>query len=345
MSGDKEKKQVFFGVGVWYNEKHRKGEDFMRSEKIKLYEDREDVTLTTYVLQDSPELLAGKRRPAIVICPGGGYFSCSDREAEPVAIKFASMGYHAFVLRYSTYCQGSGEFPDIMKGIQPNENSRYPRAMREIGQAFLIIREHAEEWLVDTERIAVCGFSAGAHNAAMYAANWQEDVISEYFHEKKIKFRPAAAILGYTLSDYIFMKEYAAKQDPMTVAFFAASNTAYLGEAAPDEAVLDQVSPARHVKENMPPVFLWATAADELVPVQHSLRMAYALAEQGIPFELHVFEEGPHGLSLASQASAGARSEIYPDAAKWTDLAGCWLEKRFALPLTEKSAFEMMLEQ
>ena len=74
----------------------------MKTEVIKLYENREDVTLTTYVLQDSPEMLAGKSRPAILICPGGGYMSCSDREAEPIAMKFASMGYHTFVLRYST---------------------------------------------------------------------------------------------------------------------------------------------------------------------------------------------------------------------------------------------------
>ena len=73
----------------------------MKTEIIKLYDNRSDVTLTTYVLQDSPEMLDGKTRPAILICPGGAYINCSDREAEPVAMKFASMGYHTFVLRYS----------------------------------------------------------------------------------------------------------------------------------------------------------------------------------------------------------------------------------------------------
>ena len=68
---------------------------------IQLYEERPDVSLTTYVLADSPELLKGKRRPAVLICPGGAYLNCSDREAEPVALRFAAMGYHAFVLRYS----------------------------------------------------------------------------------------------------------------------------------------------------------------------------------------------------------------------------------------------------
>lgn len=318
----------------------------MKTEVIRLYENRDDVTLTTYILQDSPELLKGGMHPAILICPGGAYMSCSDREAEPIALKFASMGYHAFVLRYSTYDEGQAlTFPDLSKPIPVKEHCQHPTPMREIGKAMLIIREHAKEWLVDVERIAVCGFSAGAHNAAMYATNWHTDIISEYFHEEKELFRPAAAILGYTLSDYNFMKESAEKRNPMDVAFFAASNTAFLGEAEPSDERLAEVSPAKHVTKNTPPMFLWATAADELVPVQHSLRMAHALAEENIPFEMHIFEKGPHGLALAAQASAGAKSQIYPDVAKWAELAETWLEKRFALELPEKTAFEEMLEQ
>lgn len=318
----------------------------MKTEVIKLYENRENVTLTTYVLQDSPELLAGKMRPAVIICPGGGYFNCSDREAEPIALKFASQGYHTFVLRYSTYCEEEGMgLPDLSRPLPVNENSLYPSAVREIGKAMLIIRKHAQEWMVDVDRIAVCGFSAGGHNAAMYAANWHEDIISEYFGEDKENFRPAAAILGYPLTDYIYMRNSVSKQDPMNQMFFKASNTAYLGAEAPEEDVLDAVSPARHVTENMPPTFLWATSEDELVPVQHSLIMARALAEKKIPFEIHIFENGPHGLGTADQAGAGAKSQIYADASKWTELAGCWLEKRFKLPLPEKTEFEEMMEK
>lgn len=317
----------------------------MKSEVIKLYENRDDVTLTTYILEDSPELLNGKRRPAVIICPGGAYFSCSDREGEPVALKFASMGYHTFVLRYSTYGEGKNEFPDLSRPLPVKEHCQYPNPMRDIGKAMLMLHEHAAGWFVDTDRIAVCGFSAGAHNTAMYAVNWHEDVISGYFGESKEKFRPAAAILGYTLSDYVFMREAAKACNPMDMAFFAASNTAFLGEAVPSEEMLETVSPAMHVSKNTPPVFLWATAADNLVPVQHSIRMAHALADQKIPFEMHIFEDGPHGLGLATQASAESKSQIYADAAKWSDLAGSWLEKRFALPLPEKSSFEALLEK
>ena len=75
----------------------------MKTEKLCLYENRPDVTLTTYLIDDSRELMNGRKRPAILICPGGAYMFCSDREAEPVALRFMAMGYHAFVLRYSVY--------------------------------------------------------------------------------------------------------------------------------------------------------------------------------------------------------------------------------------------------
>lgn len=314
----------------------------MLTEVIKLHENREDVTLTTYIIAEKGELSAQGRRPAVLICPGGGYFNCSDREAEPVALKFASMGYHAFVLRYSTYDEGKNLFPDLSKPLPVNEKSKHPAPVRDIGKAMLYIREHADEWQVDKNKVAVCGFSAGAHNAAMYSVYWNTPLLTEYLGAEGGKIRPAAIILGYTLSDYIFMKNI--PKNPMDTAFFAASNTAFLGEAGPSEEKLKEVSPALNVTEDTPPTFLWATAADGLVPVQHSLRMAHALADHKIPFELHVFEEGDHGLSVASQASAMSKTQMDANAVKWVELAECWLAKRFALDLPEKTEFEMMME-
>lgn len=74
----------------------------MRLETIYLYPEENEVSLTGYLLEDSPELLNGKTRPSLIICPGGAYTFLSDREAEPVALKFCLLGYHAFILRYST---------------------------------------------------------------------------------------------------------------------------------------------------------------------------------------------------------------------------------------------------
>lgn len=315
----------------------------MKIETFKIYENREDVTLTGYIVDDSPELLNGKNRPALLICPGGGYFTCSDREAEPIALRFAAMGYHAFVLRYSVYMEGKRDFPDLSRKITPKPWVQYPAPVLEIGRAMLLIREHAGEWLVDTDRIALCGFSAGAHNAAMFAAKWHTPMVADALGGAAEQYRPAALILGYPLTDYVYMDETVKGRTPMDAVFFNSSNTAYLGTARPDRALLEEVSPARNVTEHMPPTYLWATVEDTLVPVQHSIRMAHALADQGIPFEMHIFENGPHGLSLSDQASAQAKSQIMPDAAKWVPLAEEWLRKRLALELPRRTAFEQLM--
>lgn len=314
----------------------------MKSEVIKLYEEREDVTLTTYILADSEEMLNGKPRGAVLICPGGGYLNCSDREAEPIAMKFAAMGYQAFVLRYSTYLEGKGGFPNLSKELEVKKHLTHPTPVREIGKAMLIIRAHAKEWHVDTDKIAVCGFSAGAHNTAMFATRWNDPMVTEFLGVDAEMIKPAAIILGYTLSDYVFMKNCMANgtADPM---FFGVSNTAFLGDKNPSDEMLDEVSPARHVTENTPPTFLWATAGDHLVPVQHSIRMAHALADARVPFEIHIFETGDHGLGTADYSSAASKTQVNRDAAKWVPLCMEWLEKRFAPDVPEMTAFEKMI--
>lgn len=318
-----------------------KGMCSMKSEVILLREGRTDVTLTTYVLDHSPELPGGESRPAVLICPGGAYLNCSDREGEPIAMAFAAMGYHTFVLRYSVYTEGVPCFPDLSQPLEPKEHCIHPNPVWDMAAAMLYIRDHARQWHLDADRIAVCGFSAGAHNSAMYATNWHRDYIADHFGRPAEDFRPAACILGYTLSDYIYMKE-SNRVDPL----FIPSKIALLGEAFPSDEVLHAVSPARNVTEHTPPTFLWATCEDSLVPVQHTLIMAKALADGNIPFEVHVFEGGPHGLATATQASALAKTNLLPDAAKWVPMCDAWLMRRFAFDLPDLSPWEMMeLEQ
>lgn len=309
----------------------------MLTKTIQLYPGRPDVTLTTYVLADSPELLNGKSRPAVLVCPGGAYLSCSDREGEPVALRFAAMGYHAFVLRYSTYNNGQpGMFP-LNPDLPVNPNSLYPAPLRDIGKAFLTIRAGARKWLVDVERIAICGFSAGGHNCAMYSVYWQDPLLSEFFGKDPALFKPAAAILAYAICDYRLM--FGEVSDPFVQALSDAASIAYMGTKTPAPELLETLSPALHVSPNTPPTFLWATAGDALVPVENTTRMATALARAGVPFEAHIFEQGQHGLSLADQSTAGSLPEINADVAKWVDLAGAWLNKRFALPIPAQPAW------
>ena len=312
----------------------------MKVERIQLYENRPDVTLTTYILDDSPEMIPGQKRPAVLVCPGGGYIFCSDREAEPVALRFATMGYHAFVLRYSVYNNGAPRDTPLPADLPINPNSLHPGPMRDIGQAFLTIGAQADEWRVDMAKITLCGFSAGSHNAAMYSVNWQEPIIWEHFGAKPEQFRPAAAILAYGIADYHLM--VGTLEDPEAQGLLDTVNIAFLGSRTPSPDQLIAVSPTHHVSASTPPMFIWATAADGLVPVAHSTRMANALADAGIPFELHVFEDGQHGLSLADQTTAGSMLELDADAAQWIGLAGNWLRKRFALSLPAQPAWMLM---
>ena len=307
----------------------------MLTKIIKLYPDRQDVTLTTYVLDDSTALLNGKKRPAVIVCPGGAYLYCSDREAEPVALRYAAMGYHAFVLRYSTY-SGEAEYDFSNPDLSVNPNSIHPAPMRDIGKAFLTIREHADEWLVDMDKVAICGFSAGAHNCAMYSVYWDKPIIYEFFDEKPSQFKPALAIIAYGIGDYHITGK--SKPEPTDNKLSQAASIAFLGTTSPTPEQLDELSPAMHFSKNTPPTFLWATAADALVPPENTAMMAAALSKAGVPFEAHIFEEGQHGLSLADQTTANAAWQIDGNAAKWVTLVEAWMMKRFALPVPEESA-------
>lgn len=126
----------------------------------------EGVTLTAYLPDYSPEMPYLDKRKAILVIPGGAYKFCSDREAEPIAFAFMGKGYAAFILRYSL-----------------NENSAFPRPLDDAVEAMRIIREHAQEWKIDPERIAAIGFSAGGHLCAAVSTMGEE--------------RPNAQILGY----------------------------------------------------------------------------------------------------------------------------------------------------
>ena len=307
-----------------------------------LYPDRKDVTLTAYIIGEKGELHVQGKRPAVLICPGGAYFGCSDRESEPVALAFAAMGYHAFVLRYSTWLEGEAGFPDFVH-FQLKPHLAHPAPVREIGMAMLLIRKNSGRWMVDTDRIAVCGFSAGAHNAAMYGVYWNKPLITEYLEIEPEQIRPAVLILSYTLSDYVYMKRRTMNLTEQDREFFEKSTMTLLGKETFTEEDLEQVSPARLTDRDTPPAFLWATSTDHMVPVQHSLRMVHSLAEAGVPFELHLYEGGEHGLSLATQASSVAKDQINETASQWIHAAEKWLQKRFALNLTKEAEYEQTI--
>ena len=140
-----------------------------------------DATLEGFLLNSDISLGQETARPAIIVCPGGGYVYCSPREAEPVALKFTSYGYHAFILRYSTGHECAGFTP-----------------LEEIDWAIGYLREHAAEWNIHPDKILVCGFSAGGHLAlasGILAKNKPNGMILGY---------PVASVHRYKRGDFMF---------------------------------------------------------------------------------------------------------------------------------------------
>ncbi len=227
--------------------------------------------LTAYLPDKSREMGHMDIRRAVLIIPGGGYFMCSDREAEPLALAFLSKGYSAFVLRYTVGKEYDFSMP-----------------MADVNEAMKIICDNAEEWSVDKEKIAAIGFSAGGHLCA--ALSTMGDI------------RPAASILVY----------------PCILE--SMSNILTFPVPGLDNKVDDKT----------PPAFIVAACADDLVPIENSLAYASALDKAKIPFEMHIYEKGYHGFSLADNVVYGKAEADYCAHIKgWFELCAKWLEKRY----------------
>ena len=146
----------------------------MIHEKIEIHLKDSEFTanLFTYFLDNSPEIDPERKRPVVLICPGGGYAMTSDREAEALAVKFMAMGYHAAILRYS---------------VAP---ARFPEALLQLATAVAMLRENAEKWHIDTDKIVVQGSSAGGHLAASLGVFWNKPFVAEALEMDAEKFRP-----------------------------------------------------------------------------------------------------------------------------------------------------------
>lgn len=254
------------------------------------------ATLTAYV-QGNVQAQEERLRPAVVICPGGGYEFCSDREAEPVALAFAARGFQAFVLDYTVL-----DADEMERG-----EALLPAPQRDLAWAVALVRAHAEEWAVDAGRIAVLGFSAGAHLCAVYSGLCRHEGFARGLGLSRGDIAVVAQVLCYPVID------------------FSAGWPADGGRVAPICGDAELCAAQGMVDAGTPRTFLWHTAADAGVPVRNSYRYAAALAEAGVDHECHVFHEGPHGMSLATRESAKDERGIDAHVARWLDLAVEWL--------------------
>lgn len=226
--------------------------------------------ITAYLHED------GVKRPCILVAPGGGYCIVSPSEGELVALKFYEKGYQTFVLTYTVNLLQTAPLK-----LQP---------LHDISRAVRYIRRYAEKFAVEEKKLALCGFSAGGHLCGSLCVHYEDiqDTGEEYCG---ISNCPDAAVLSYPV---ITSGEKAHKESFISL---------YGDDAA--KADLEYMSLEKHVKEQTPPCFLWATATDELVPVENSEMFAKACRAKGVLHALHIFSRGKHGLSLADEDWAG----------------------------------------
>lgn len=227
--------------------------------------------------------------PSVVIVPGGCYEFVADREAFPVAKEYYHAGYNVFILYYAT-----------------NEDAADFKPLIQLLSTIDYIRKHKEQ-LHTNGKVAVCGFSAGGHLACSSGTLFNEELLLNKCNLTNV--RPDALILSYPV---ILANEYAHEASISNVSGSKKGSELY-----------NWFSLDKHVDHDTPPCFIWTTSEDELVPCENSLMLALALSKYDIPYELHIFPHGPHGMSVCTK-EVNSEDEYN---GRWVDMSIKWLNK------------------
>ena len=212
---------------------------------------------------------------AIVICPGGGYGGLAPHEGEGYALWLAENGVTAFVLTYRLGSQGY----------------RHPVMLQDAARALRTVRENAACWKVDPQRIGIMGSSAGGHLAATLLTHFDAGQPDAQDPIERVSSRPDLGILCYPVIS-------------MGPVGHAGSCENLLGQN-PAPELIELLSNEKQVTAQTPPCFVWHTWEDAGVPVENSLEFARALREKGVPFDLHVYQKGGHGMGLGGGGADG----------------------------------------
>lgn len=236
-------------------------------------------------------VLGDKPAGCVIVCPGGGYARRAEHEGRPIAEWLNSLGVAAFVLHYR---------------VSPN---RHPAPLEDCKRAIRWVRSRADEFGIDPDKLGILGFSAGGHAAAMAGVHHEPGNPEAQDPLERFSSRPDALVLCYPVISFV-------------QAYHAGSMRNLLGEQ-PEQSLRERMSGELAANSETPPTFLWHTADDAGVPVENSLMFAAALSRHKVPFDLHVYESGRHGLGLA---------EAHPQAYAWTMECANWLRKRGIAP-------------
>lgn len=254
---------------------------------------RQQIALWTEGMEDTAELagLAGAEMPmltvfpmdgqvpasAVIICPGGGYNRRAEYEGAPVARWLNELGIAAFVLDYR---------------VAPY---RHPAQLRDAQRAIRLVRHLAASLNLRSDRVAILGFSAGGHLAATAGTTFDAGDPDAQDPVDRMSSRPDLLALCYPVISFGTFAHVGSMRN-------------LLGDD-PSADLRRQLSAETNVTRDTPPTFLWHTADDPSVTVEHSLAFAAALHRFGVPFSLHVYPAGAHGLGMAHDD---------PEVSSWT---------------------------
>lgn len=228
----------------------------------------------------------GTGKPAVLIFPGGSYGRLAViKEGEKTARKLNSAGVTVFVVKYRL--KEFGHPAPLLDGLR----------------AIHVVRERADEWGIDKNKIGVLGFSAGGHLAAMIATQWNNREFLAPYGFAGEEHKPDFAGLVYPV---VTMTPPLAHRD---------SQRSLLGES-PSARDIEFNSPERHVNAGTPVTFLVHGNDDAYVPVENSLLFYQALNAIGIPVEIHILQNAPHGFGLGND---------YASAKNWSDYFIDWM--------------------
>jgi len=208
---------------------------------------------------------------AVVICPGGGYAGLAAHEGGDYARFLNEQGIAGFVLKYRL---GSAGY-------------RHPVMLQDAARAVRMVRAKAEEWKLDPKRIGIMGSSAGGHLASTLLTHFDAGKADAVDPIDRVSSRPDLGILCYAV---ISFGEFGHR----------GSEKNLLGDNPSPELVRD-LSNELQVTAQTPPCFIWHTWEDNVVNVENSLLFAEALRKAGVPFDLHIYQKGPHGLGLGTR--------------------------------------------
>ena len=246
--------------------------------------------LTVYAHPVQQEFSKNRIRPAMLVLPGGGYGYCSFREKEPIVMPYFTAGFNCFCLDYSVM-----------------EMAKYPTPVIEAVMAMLYIRETAEELHTNADKVCSIGFSAGGHLNGMLNTAYDNKEIVQVLGERAKEAKPNATIFAYAV---------------ITTENTHANSIKNITGGDPE--LLPLVHIANNVNENTAPAFIWTTVNDGTVPSENTLALACAYKKAGVPFELHMFENGTHGLSTATAEVNSPNAPV----SVWIDLSLTWLRNR-----------------